>query len=230
MGSAVLGQPVREAKSLTADSEKRVLIWIAERLPGWVSPDHLTAVGFLAYLAGGLCYRLSALDPIFLHGVNAFLLVNWFGDSLDGTLARVRRRERPRYGFYIDHVLDAAGITALLAGAAFSGVISPVPAAVLLVAYLLMSVHIGLAAAAGGVFRIAYSGLGGTELRILLAVANLLALQWPRVDVFGAPVPFLDPLAVVGVVGIGVLLIKEGARTALTLERADRTAWERRNS
>jgi phosphatidylglycerophosphate synthase len=225
MEAAIVRQPTRVADSWTAGTEKRLLVWIAERLPRWVSPDHLTALGFAAHLAAGALYRLSALDPVFLHGVNACLLVNWFGDSLDGTLARVRRRERPRYGFYVDHVLDAVGITGLLAGAAFSGVMSPLPAALLLVAYLLMSVHIGLAAAAGGVFRIAYSGVGGTELRIALAVANLLALRWPRLEVFGTPMGFLDPLAIVGAASLAGLLIREGLRSGRSLERADRAAW-----
>lgn len=225
MDATLVPQPVREARSLTAAREKQLLVWIAQRLPSWVSPDHLTALGFAAHLAGGACYRWSALDPAFLHGVNACLLVNWFGDSLDGTLARVRRRERPRYGFYVDHVLDAVGITALLGGAAFSGVISPVLGAALLLAYLLLSVHIGLAAAARGVFRIAYSGVGGTELRLLLAAANLLALRWPRLELFSTSVPFLDPLAAIGVAVICFLLVREAARTALVLEKADRSAW-----
>jgi phosphatidylglycerophosphate synthase len=219
--AALVGQPKRDARSLTAAIEKQVLVWIAARLPGWVSPDHLTALGFVAFLLGGLFYRLSALDPAFLHGVNACLLLNWFGDSLDGTLARVRRRERPRYGFYVDHLLDAAGIAALLAGAAFSGLMSPAPAALLLVAYLLLSVHIGLAAAAGGVFRIAYSGFGGTELRLLLALVNLAALRWPRLEAFSTTMPLLDPLAVAGSVALGSLLMVEGLRTARALERAD---------
>lgn len=222
MTTAVVRQPVRDARSVTATAEKRLLVWIAERLPLWVSSDHLTALGFAAFVLGGLCYRLSALDPVFLHGVNLCLLVNWFGDSLDGTLARVRRCERPRYGFYVDHLLDAAGIAALCVGAAFSGLVSPGIAATLLVAYLLFSVHIALAAAAGGVFRIAYGGIGGTELRILLALANLAVLAWPRPEAFGTNVLLVDVLALGGAAALLVLLAVVGFRTGRELDRADR--------
>jgi phosphatidylglycerophosphate synthase len=214
--------PTRVATGLSADSERRLLVWIAERLPAWVSPDHLTALGFGAQLLAGLCYRLAALDPLFLHAVNACLLVNWFGDSLDGTLARVRRRERPRYGFYLDHLLDAVGIAALCAGAAGSDLVTPALAAVALVAYLLFSVHIALAAAANGVFRIAYAGVGGTELRVLLAAANLAALVLPRLTVGAAVVRSLDLVAVACVATLSSLLFVEGWRTARELERADR--------
>ena len=223
IGSGSQKQPVREARSLTATAEKRVLVWIAERLPHWVSSDHLTALGFVGYLAGALCYRLSAIDSIFLHGVNACLLVNWFGDSLDGTLARVRRCERPRYGFYVDHLLDAVGIAVLCGGLAFSGLVSPGIAATLLVAYLLFSAHIALAAATGGVFRIAYGGLGGTELRILLAIANLVALQWPRLDVLGTSLRLFDLLGFAGAAALGVMLAVVGFRTGRALDRADRS-------
>lgn len=222
MATAGIHQPARDARSVTATAEKRLLVWIAERLPAWVSPDHLTVLGFFGYLLGALFYRLSAVDPLFLHGVNLCLLVNWFGDSLDGTLARVRDRQRPRYGFYVDHLLDAVGIAVLLGGAAASGFVSPAIAAVLLVAYLLFSVHIALAAAAGGVFRIAYGGIGGTELRILLALTNLVLLHWPRLDVFGISLRLLDPLALAGTAGLCVLLALVGFRTGRALDRADR--------
>ena len=222
IGNRSQAQPVREARSLTATAEKQLLVWIAKRLPGWVSSDQLTALGFVACLLGGVCYRLSAVDPIFLHGVNACLLLNWFGDSLDGTLARVRRCERPRYGFYVDHLLDAVGIALLCAGLAFSGLANPGIAATLLIAYLLFSAHIALAAATGGVFRIAYGGLGGTELRILLAIANLVALEWPRFEAFGFGLRLFDILASGAAAALGVMLAVVGLRTGRALDRADR--------
>ena len=93
--------------SFLAPLEKRVLIWMAERLPGWMNSDHLTALGFLSLIGAGLAYWQSRSNPAWLLVVIAFLALNWFGDSLDGTLARVRNCQRPRYGFYIDHILDA---------------------------------------------------------------------------------------------------------------------------
>jgi phosphatidylglycerophosphate synthase len=114
--------------------------------------------------------------------VVAALVVNWFGDSLDGTLARVRRAERPRYGFYVDHVLDIVGISLLLAGLACSGFMTPLIASALLVAYLLVSAEVFLATAANGVFRMSFLGFGPTELRILLAIGALALFGDPHVD------------------------------------------------
>ena len=102
--------------SFLAAREKKVLIWIAERLPRWVNSDHLTSLGAVALAAAGICYWMGRQFPAALVAVVILLAVNWFGDSLDGTLARVRHQERPRYGFYVDHVLDALGILFLMAG------------------------------------------------------------------------------------------------------------------
>jgi phosphatidylglycerophosphate synthase len=220
--TAVVSQPVRDARSVTAGAEKRLLVWMAQRLPPWVSPDHLTALGSLGFVLGAVCYWLSAGEPLFLLGVNLGLLLNWFGDSLDGTLARVRNRQRPRYGFYVDHLLDAVGIAVLLGGLALSGFVSPLLAGGLLVAYLLFSVHIALAAASGGVFQIAYGGVGGTELRVMLALVNLALLQWPRLEVLGFSFLLLDSLALLGTVGILAMLAAVGYRTGHALDVADR--------
>ena len=222
MATAVIQQPMRDARSVTADAEKRLLVGIARRLPGWVSPDHLTALGCAGYVLGALGYWLSGNEPLFLLAVNFGLLVNWFGDSLDGTLARVRDRQRPRYGFYVDHLLDAVGIAILLAGLALSGLVEPLLAAALLVAYLLFSVHIALGAASGGVFQIAYGGIGGTELRLMLAALNLALLQWPSVELFGKSVRVLDAVALAATLGLLGMLAAVGFRTGRALDRADR--------
>src|SRR6266481_6112500 len=114
----------RAQLSMLAAAEKKTLIWLAHRLPAWVNSDHLTALGFLAMIAAGLCYWAASWDRRALLAVILALAVNWFGDSLDGTLARVRNRLRPRYGFYVDHVIDAFGMTILFCGIAASGYIS----------------------------------------------------------------------------------------------------------
>ena len=102
--------------SVLAGAEKRLLTWIAERLPQTVNSDHLTVLGGLAMLGVGVCFWAGAHSRPAIAGVVPLLALNWFGDSLDGTLARVRRVERPRYGYYVDHVLDAIGFAALVAG------------------------------------------------------------------------------------------------------------------
>src|SRR5687768_14964822 len=150
--------------SLLAAAEKRLLIRLAERMPAAVNSDHLTCLGAIAMLAAGLCYAAAALWPPALLLAVVCLAINWFGDSLDGTLARVRKHERPRYGFYVDHVLDAAGILVLLTGLAFSGFISPVAMLAFLVAYYLLSIEVYLATHALGRFHMSFWGLGPTEL------------------------------------------------------------------
>ena len=171
--------------SLLAAVEKRGLVWMAQRLPAWVSSDQLTALGAVAMLGAGLSYWLGASYPLALIGVVLMLAVNWFGDSLDGTLARVRKQERPRYGFYVDHVLDVVGMLFLFSGLALGGFMTPFVAAALLVAYYLLNVEIALATHTVGTFRISYWKVGPTELRILLAIGTLQLLRSAEVTLFG---------------------------------------------
>ena len=189
--------------SLLAAGEKRVLIWIAERLPRWVNSDHLTGLGAAGMLGAGLGYALSPHWRPALLLVVFFLLVNWFGDSLDGTLARVRRHERPRYGFYIDHVLDAVGILLLIGGLLAGGYVSLLPAAAFLLAYYLLTIEIALATHALGVFRISYWKFGPTELRILLAIGTLQLLDSPWSTIAGHHLLLFD---IGTAIGAGALL------------------------
>jgi phosphatidylglycerophosphate synthase len=178
--------------SLLAAAEKRLLIRMAARLPQWVGSDHLTALGALAMVAAGGCYALGPRWPAALLLAVAMLAVNWFGDSLDGTLARVRGHERPRYGFYVDHVLDALGILCLVGGLVAGGYLSLAPAAAFLVAYYLLTIEIALATHALGTFRISYWKFGPTELRILLAAGTLQLLRSPWAVIGGSRVSIFD--------------------------------------
>jgi phosphatidylglycerophosphate synthase len=172
----------REHRSVLAAAEKRLLVWIAVRLPREISSDHLSALGLASMAAaGGLCAMLPVTHWA-AYGVVLALAVNWFGDSLDGTVARVRRQQRPRYGYYVDHFIDLAGTSILLAGLACSNLMHPIVALMVLCGYLLVSSETYLAAHAAGVFRISFLGLGPTELRILLAIGVLKAAQAPFVS------------------------------------------------
>jgi phosphatidylglycerophosphate synthase len=150
-GSQTPTLPTREHRSLTAAAEKRLLVWLAGRMPASVNSDHLTAMGLGGSAMAGLGYALAGRDPAWLHFVNLGLLVNWFGDSLDGTLARVRNHLRPRYGFYVDHLVDAFGALFLLVGLAASGLVSERLALALLVAYYFFSINMYLATCSLGV-------------------------------------------------------------------------------
>ena len=206
----------RDLRSFTAETEKKVLVALAKRMPSWIGPDHLTALGGLAMAGAGLCYRFLSVSPLALLGVNLFLFLNWFGDSLDGTLARVRRKQRPRYGFYVDHLVDAFGAIFLLGGLAFSGLVSPYAALALLIAYLLLQIHIALKAHATRVFQIAFGGVGGTEARILLGLLNLALLAWPGLTVIATPLAWFGAALLAG------LVIADGIKTGRALDEEER--------
>jgi archaetidylinositol phosphate synthase len=213
---------IREHGSLLAASEKRLLIWIAHRLPRAMHSDHLTFLALVAMALAGGAYALSSVVPEALWLVVIALGLNWFGDSLDGTLARVRRVERPRYGFYVDHVLDIVGTTFLLAGLACSGYMTPLVAMVLLVAYLLVTAEVFLATSAHGVFRMSFLWFGPTELRIVLAAGTLALFRDPHVDlgVLGRH-PLFDVGGVVATLGLTVALIAATLRNTRILARME---------
>jgi len=212
----------RDLRGVTSRAEKRLLLWLAPRLPEWVRPDHLTALGLLAMLGAGLAYAASAGSPLWLHAVNACLLINWFGDSLDGTLARHRRKLRPRYGFYVDHLVDAFGAAFLLGGLALSGYMSERLALVLLAAYYLMAVNVYLATYTRGTFQMSYGAVGGTELRILLALANLAVMAAPRVGFLGVDRLLFDLLGFLGILGLLVAVVGSSARNTRALYELER--------
>ena len=168
-------------QSPLADAEKNFLTRVARRLPESVTPDRLTLLGAAAQLMAGVGYALARLNKLWLLAVIGFLFLNWLGDSLDGTLARVRNRQRPRYGFYVDHMIDSFGSLALMGGLALSGYMHPAIAIGLLVAFLLLSIQSYLATYTLGEFQLSFWSFGPTELRILLAIGNLALFRWPIV-------------------------------------------------
>ena len=217
---------------LLAAFEKRVLISIARRLPPQVNSDHLTLLALLSMAGAGGAFWASRYWPPALFGVVVALALNWFGDSLDGTVARVRKHERPRYGFYVDHVLDIVGITLLVTGMALSGYMTPVVALMFLVAYLLVSAEVFLATAVRGEFRMSFLGIGPTELRILLSIGALTLYVRPLVAPFGfGPFSLFDIGFGIGAIGLVVALVTSAARTTAALYRAeplprrDDTTW-----
>ena len=214
---------VRQHRSVLAGLEKRLLIWIARRLPAWVSSDHLTALGLLSMGLVGAAFAWSARDPRVLYLVPGLLAVNWFGDSLDGTVARVRNRQRPRYGYYVDHVVDIAGAVALFGGMALSGAMQPVIALALLVAYIAAMAEVFLATHVTHVFRLASFGFGPTELRIVLAAGALALVGRPQVSVpWLGRVPLFDVGGIMAIAGISLAFVMASVNTARRLAREER--------
>jgi phosphatidylglycerophosphate synthase len=211
----------RVLTSVLAPLEKRTLLYLAGRMPARVNSDHLTGLALVAMLGAGLSYWLASLAPVGLALAVVCLAVNWFGDSLDGTLARVRGHERPRYGFYVDHVVDAFGAAFLLGGLGLSGYMSPLVASGLLVAYLMLSVEVFLATHALGTFRMSYFKLGPTELRILLAIGTAAAWLHPTSLVFGRTFLLFDVAGVIGIVGLLATLVVSAMRNTRALYLAE---------
>lgn len=214
---------VREHRSLLADSERRALVWIAERLPWSINSDHLSGLGLLSMLAAGASFATFRLSPwAAALAVVVALAANWFGDSLDGTVARVRGHQRPRYGFYVDHVIDLAGSTLLLAGLACSGLMNPTLVMALLAAYLLVSGESYLATHAAGVFRMSFLGFGPTELRIVLAVGALKAVGSPWISLGGlGPVRLFDLGGAIAIAGLAFAFIVAAVRNTRALYSAE---------
>jgi archaetidylinositol phosphate synthase len=167
----------RSKQFILAVPEARALEWIARRVPSWLKPDHLTALGVLASVGIAAAYVLSNGDRMWLWAASALLVVHWLGDSLDGTLARVRKSERPRYGYYLDHLVDAFATAAIGIGLGLSPYMLLAVGLVIVVAYLILSINTYLETQAFGVFALGYGRFGPTEARLVLVAANsLLAL------------------------------------------------------
>jgi archaetidylinositol phosphate synthase len=213
---------VREHKSILAGAEKRALLYLAGKLPRQVNSDHLTILGFAGILCAAAFFWLGGYDRRLLLGVPPALVVNWFGDSLDGTVARVRNCQRPRYGYYVDHVLDVVGIVFLLMGLSLSGFMSPVVAMGLLAAYLMVAAEVFLATSVHGVFRLSSMGFGPTELRIILSAGALFLLRSPvsRIPWMGSYLLF-DVGGCVAIVGLSLAFILSAGKNIRDLYRAE---------
>lgn len=186
-------QPARRINhSLTATLEKRALIWMAQHAPAWLTSDQLTLLGLTAQIAAGLFYALASFNRLALLAVILCLILNWLGDSLDGTLARVRSQQRPRYGFYVDHMVDIFGATALMCGLGFSGFLHWQVAIAMLVTFLLLSSESFLATYTLSCFELSQGIFGPTEIRLLLIAGNLALLRSPYVFPLGHKILLFD--------------------------------------
>jgi archaetidylinositol phosphate synthase len=208
-------------RSLTAAAEKRALLWMAERAPRWLTSDQLTLLGLFSQFGAGAFYVLSSYRHWSLLGVIGCIVLNWFGDSLDGTLARVRNQQRPRYGFYVDHVVDIFGATALMCGLGLSGYVHWPVAAVMLMAFLLLSAESYLATYTLSRFQMSQSVFGPTEVRILLIIGNLALLRSPYATIFGHRLLLFDVGGVIAAIVMIAMAILTSIRHATELYRQE---------
>ncbi len=208
-------------RSLTARWEKQVLLWLAHRAPAWVTSDGLTAFGLLAQVLAGAAYAASGTHRSALLLVNIAIVANWLGDSLDGTLARVRNQQRPRFGFYVDHMVDVLGSVALMTGLALSGLVHwPVSMAMLLL-FLILASESYLATYTLGRFELSQGLFGPTEIRLLLLVGNVALLRSPWSTVFGHKILLFDLAGSIAAVCMLVIAILTTARHTAQLFREE---------
>jgi len=212
----------RIQESFHAVLERNTLGYLAERTPAWINSDHLTVMGFVSQCSAGLCYALARWNPDALLAGILCLGLNWLGDSLDGTLARVRHQERPRYGFYVDHVSDTIAAVFLMGGLAVSGYAHPGVALGMLVAFLTLSIEAYLATYTLGSFQLSYWKFGPTEIRILLAIGNLALLYHPRIELLKKQVLLFDLGGMVAIVGMVAMLLASTIKHTAQLYRQER--------
>jgi phosphatidylglycerophosphate synthase len=215
---------IRLNRGVLARAERQALEWIARRLPNAITPDHLSALGLASMACAGLAFAaFQQSERMAAVAVVAALATNWLGDSLDGTVARVRRTERPRYGYYVDHVIDLAGAAFLFGGIASSGLMNPLIAVALLAAYLLVSAETYLATHATGIFRMSFFGLGPTELRLVLAAGAVRAAADSASIAIGGlgSMQLFDAGAIVAIAGLAAAFVVSAVGNVRALHRAE---------
>jgi len=206
--------------------EKKVLYWLAARMPAWVVPDTLTAVGLFASVLIFASYALTFFDKGFLWLASFGFLIQWFGDSLDGTLARYRKIERPRYGFFVDHIIDSVSEVLIFIGLGLSPFLRFDLALLALVAYLLASIYVYLSTYVNGIFRISYAGIGPTEMRLLAIIANIIVffVGTGSITIASISLTFYDLVAILVIIIIMIIFSVSSITTAMTLSEEDRKA------
>lgn len=183
---------LRIQTSILNAAEKKVLVWLAERQPSWMTSDILTYVGTFGAVVIAVGYILSSRDMNWLWLSSLGFVINWYGDSLDGTLARVRNRQRPIYGYYLDHTVDAVNELIIVLGIGLSGMVHLSLALLILALYLMLTINVSINAHLKKEFRLTYAKMGPTELRIIMIVVNAILALIPSIGTFSHAFVFLE--------------------------------------
>ncbi len=214
----------RVIDTITGPWEKRNLPKMAKALPDWVMPDHLTILGVFAAIMIAVGYILTRFSIWWIWLANFGLILHWFADSLDGTLARVRHTERENYGYFVDHICDAVTTFLVCFGLGASPFMDMRTGMFLAVGYFMLNIYVHTAAYSEGVFRLSYGRLGPTEVRIIIFITNIIIIFWNPVicRIFGQPVRALD----IGGIFVGttflVIFVISTIKDAIKLDREDR--------
>lgn len=203
-------QAVRIQTSILNAAEKKVLVWLAQRMPRWVTSDLLTFIGVLGAIVIFAGYVLSNLNINWLWLSSAGLVINWFGDSLDGTLARVRNQQRPRYGYFLDHNIDCINEGLMFIGAGLSGLMNLSVALMIFAAYLTLTVYVSINSHLKNEFKLTYGKMGPTEFRIVAMIINTLFIYIPFLHEYSYTFQFFETPVTIGMldyIGAGIWLI-----------------------
>jgi archaetidylinositol phosphate synthase len=213
----------RVLDTFTGPIEKPVLLWLAARMPDWVTSDMLTGLGTLGSILIFVSYWLTNKNVNFLWLACFGFFVNWFGDSLDGTLARYRKIERPKYGFFIDHVVDAYNEVLVFLGLAVSPFVRFELATLALIGYLLLSILVYITTCVMGEFRISYGKLGPTEARLIAVSANILVffVGNPKIKLLGVTTTVYDWVAIIVIGILAIILATTTISRARSLSKID---------
>ncbi len=203
----VKGDAVRIQTSILNASEKKVLVWLAQRQPRWVTSDILTGIGTFGAVVIAVGYILSARNINFLWLSSLGFLINWYGDSLDGTLARVRNTQRPIYGYYIDHTMDSICEVIIAIGIGLSGLVNLSLALLVIIGYLLLTINVSINAHLKKEFLLTYFGLGPTEFRLIMILVNTVFVIFPSLAAFRGILAFGDVWVVYKVMDIVAAII-----------------------
>jgi len=216
-------EPKRRATFILSEAEKRLLVWLVDRLPRRLLPDHLTLIGIFGSVLVTLAYILANQSPAWLWLANLGFVINWFGDSLDGTIARVRHIQRPRYGYYLDHLTDAFSTLAIGLGLGLSPYMLLSVGLAIVIGYLILSINIYLESQVLGDFRFGYGVLGPTETRIILILLNSLALLVGPIpfEVFGVGATIFDLFGLGTVLVMTAMLTRRVIRNLRNLARLE---------
>ncbi len=207
--------------------ERPAIAWLVKKLPYWVTPDHLTFFGFASALLIGLSYYLTSFDKNFLWLANLGFLFNWFGDSLDGNLARYRKIERPSYGFFIDHTIDTISEVSIFIGLGLSPYVDLNLAFLALVGYLCMANLVYITTSVKGVFRISYGSLGPTEVRVIAILSNIAVyiLGNPKINLPGFSFSLYNVIMICIIILLFFFFFYTVITEGIQLERQDREKW-----
>jgi len=210
MDSSFIKQAVRIQTSILNASEKKALLWLAARQPKWVTSDFLSFIGFLGALMVGAGYALTGVSPAFLWLSSLGFVINWYGDSLDGTLARFRKAQRPIYGFYLDHTLDCICELVMFVGLGLSPLMDLRIALLIQIAYLMMTVNVTINTHLKSEFRLTFFKLGPTEFRLLAILMNTILVISPALRDFSGAISLFGrtaPITLLDIAGLAVFCI-----------------------